>query len=43
VKDWFALLAFDAAPGTPVEFLDLLRSEYVRWEQVAMETRIQLD
>ena len=43
VKDRFALLAFDAAPGTPEEFLDLLRSEDVRWKQVAKETKIQLD
>ena len=43
VKDRFTVLAFDAAPGTPQEFLDLLRSEDVRWKQVAKETKIQLD
>jgi tripartite-type tricarboxylate transporter receptor subunit TctC len=43
VKDRFALLAFDAAPGTPEEFLDLLRSEDVRWKQVVKEVKVQLD
>ncbi len=43
VKDRFALLAFDAAPGTPEEFLDLLRSEDVRWKEVVKEVKVQLD
>ncbi len=37
------MLAFDAAPGTPEQFLELLRSEDVRWRVVAKEVRVQLD
>jgi tripartite-type tricarboxylate transporter receptor subunit TctC len=36
-------LAFDAAPGTPQEMLELLKSEDVRWRQVAKEVKVQLD
>jgi tripartite-type tricarboxylate transporter receptor subunit TctC len=43
VKDRFAVLAFDAAPGTPEQFLELLRSEDVRWRAVAKEVNVQLD
>lgn len=43
VKDRFATLAFDAAPGTPEAFLDLLRSEDVRWKEVAKVVKVQLD
>jgi tripartite-type tricarboxylate transporter receptor subunit TctC len=43
VKERFASLAFDAAPGTPDEFLALLKSEDVRWRQVVKEVKVQLD
>lgn len=43
VKDRFATLAFDAAPGTPEAFLDLLRSEDKRWKEVTKVVKVQLD
>ena len=43
VKDRFTMLAFDAAPGTPEEFLDLLRAEDLRWREVVKEVKVQLD
>jgi tripartite-type tricarboxylate transporter receptor subunit TctC len=43
VRDRFSALAFDAAPGTPQEMLELLKSEDVRWRQVAKEVKVQLD
>lgn len=43
VKDRFATLAFDAAPGTPEAFLDLLRSEDTRWNEVIKVVKVQLD
>jgi len=43
VKDRFATLAFDASPGTPEAFLDLLRSEDARWRTVTKEVKVQLD
>ena len=43
VKDRFTTLAFDAAPGTPEEMLALLKSEDVRWREVAKEVKVQLD
>jgi tripartite-type tricarboxylate transporter receptor subunit TctC len=43
VKERFAALSFDAAPGTPEEFLALLRSEDARWRTVAKEVNVSLD
>ena len=43
VKERFATLAFDAAPGTPEEMLALLKSEDVRWREVVKEVKVQLD
>jgi tripartite-type tricarboxylate transporter receptor subunit TctC len=43
VKERFAVLAFDAAAGTPEQFLELLKSEDVRWRAVAKEVNVQLD
>jgi tripartite-type tricarboxylate transporter receptor subunit TctC len=43
VKERFSSLGFDAAPGTPEDFLKLLRSEDTRWKAVVKEVRVQLD
>jgi tripartite-type tricarboxylate transporter receptor subunit TctC len=43
VRDRFTTLAFDASPGTPEAFLDLLRSEDTRWRAVVKEVKVQLD
>mgnify|MGYP000845392091 CR=1 FL=1 len=43
VRDRFATLAFDAAPGTPEAFLELLRAEDARWKAVTKVVKVQLD
>jgi len=43
VKERFTMLAFDAAPGTPEEFLALLKSEDARWKDVVKEVKVSLD
>jgi tripartite-type tricarboxylate transporter receptor subunit TctC len=43
VKERFSTLGFDAAPGTPAQFLDLLKSEDARWRAVVKEVKVQLD
>lgn len=43
VKERFTMLAFDAAPGTPEEFLALLKSEDARWKEVVKEVKVSLD
>jgi len=43
VKERFSMLAFDAAPGTPEEFLALLKSEDARWKDVVKEVKVSLD
>ncbi len=43
VKDRFSALAFDAAPGTPEDFLALLKSEDTRWKEVVKEVNVSLD
>jgi tripartite-type tricarboxylate transporter receptor subunit TctC len=43
MKERFAQLAFDAAPGTPEQFVELLKSEDTRWRAVAKEVTVSLD
>lgn len=43
VKDRFASLTFDSAPGSPEDFKKLLVAEDLRWKGVLKQVKIQLD
>jgi tripartite-type tricarboxylate transporter receptor subunit TctC len=43
VRDRFATLTFDVTPGTPGDFLKLLKDEDRRWREVLKQVKVSLD
>ena len=43
VRDRFATLTFDVTPGTPGDFLKLLKDEDQRWREVLKQVKVSLD